>query len=154
MDTLDNQTIIKLVIGAAVAYVLYKAWVKRNENFSQNTRLDYSYITPAEQADATAIMPPTYMPPMSVATDLLPKPVQGMDDFTEYAPKGNLQGMSFLDPTATIGVDTQGSSRRNPNLQLRADPPCSRLPPGQHLPAPVSDISPDKWRLPLDDCYR
>lgn len=144
MDTIDNQTIVKLVVVVAVAYVLYRAYVKRNENYTPQ----YTALNPT--TDMTTPQPPLYLAPMSVATDLLPKPVQGFDDFTEYAPKGNLQGMNFLDPSAICGVDTQGSSRRNANLQLRRDPEC---PKGPVPPAPVSDIEPDRFRKPIDDCY-
>ena len=146
MDSLDNKTILKVTAVVVVAYLMYRVYVSRNENFSNG--LQYSQLSTAEQNDS--VRPPTYMPPMSVASDLLPKPVQGLEDFSEFAPTGDLQGMNFLDPSAMIGVNTQGSSRRNPNLQLRADPICPKTGPP---PAPVSDIDRDHWRKPLDDCY-
>ena len=144
MDTVDNKNIIKLIAIVAVAYVMYRVYVSRNENFQQTP-----YSTIAQEATGLPT-PPMYMPPMSVATDLLPKPTAALDDFTQYASNGNLQGMSFLEPSALIGVDTVGSSKRNPNLQIRADPPCPR---SSGPPGPVSDIEPDRWRKPLDDCY-
>lgn len=150
MENIDNATIIKWVAIIAVTYVLYNSFVKK-DGFHQ--RLQYSNIAPSASTStyASNLQPDAgYLPPMSVATDLLPKTQLTDDGFSEFAPN-NLQGMNFLDPSAIIGVDTQGSSRRNPNLQLRADPPCPRN--QGTLPAPMSCIQPDAWRKPLDDCY-
>jgi hypothetical protein len=84
---------------------------------------------------------------MNVASDLLPKPTSPQVlDFGEFAPKA-LQGQNFLDVSQQIGVDTQGSSLKNANRQLRSDPPNPRTNVG---PWANSSIDTDLLRRPLE----
>ena len=96
-------------------------------------------------ANAPAPMGPTGG--FNVATDLLPKTTGGAkQNFGEFAPK-SLLGQNFLDAKKYIGVDTQGSSLRNANYQLRSDPPNPRFDVG---PWSGSTIDPDLMRRPLE----
>ena len=87
------------------------------------------------------------MPLMNIATDLLPKPsAQQAQNFGEFAPK-SLLGQNFLDAKKYIGVDTQGSSLRNANYDLRSSPSIPRRDVG---PWAQSTIDGDLYRKPLE----
>ena len=86
-------------------------------------------------------------PLMSVATDLLPKPsASARQNFGEFAPK-SLLAQNFLDAKKYIGVDTQGSSLRNANYDLRASPAIPRKDVG---PWSQSTIDGDLFRKPVE----
>ncbi len=86
------------------------------------------------------------MPLLSASASLLPKSNSKMAGFSEFAPKG-LQGQNFLDAAKYIGVNTQGSSLRNANYDLRAAPSIPRRQVG---PWSQSTIDPDPFRKPLE----
>lgn len=86
------------------------------------------------------------VPLMNIATDLLPKPSAKASDFGEFAPK-SLLGQNFLDAKKYIGVDTQGSSLRNANYDLRSSPAIPRRDVG---PWQQSTIDGDLFRKPLE----
>jgi len=77
---------------------------------------------------------------------LLPKPTATASVYGEFAPK-NLGTQNFLDATKFVGVDTTGSSLRNANYSLRADPPVPRKDVGIWN---SSTIDADLYRKPLD----
>ncbi len=83
-----------------------------------------------------------------VSSNLLPKNdnVVSTDGF-EFAPKVDMQNMNFLNSEAVIGVDTQTSSLRNANVQLRSEPPNPRT---EVSPWLNSTIEPDLTRRPLE----
>jgi hypothetical protein len=57
-----------------------------------------------------------------ISTNLLPKQTDTViDPAFEFAPK-DLQSINFLDNKGRIGIDTQGSSLRNANYQIRDEP--------------------------------
>ena len=60
-------------------------------------------------------------PIMSPSSQLLPQPSVDAQDFAQYAPQ-NLEAQNFLTATQWIGVNTQGSSLRNANYDIRANP--------------------------------
>lgn len=87
------------------------------------------------------------VPLMNIATDLLPKAVsKAQQQFAEFAPK-SLLGQNFLDAKKYIGVDTQGSSLRNANYDLRSSPAIPRRDVG---PWAQSTIEGDLYRKPLE----
>ncbi len=54
-------------------------------------------------------------------SDLLPKDMNS--DWASITPASNdLKNLNLLNPSQLIGINTVGSSLRNPNLQLRSDP--------------------------------
>ncbi len=90
------------------------------------------------------------VPMLNVSTDLLPKPSGGMtggENWSEFAPKDALKNQNFLDATKFIGVNTQGSSLRNANYDLRSSMPIPKSDVG---PWSGSSIDPDLMRRPLE----
>jgi hypothetical protein len=86
------------------------------------------------------------------ATDLLPKDAAN-SKWSMVAPsgQGDIMDQNFLTAGYQIGVNTQGSSLRNANLQLRRDPVIPREKGGFGILE--STIEPDLVRRPLDPEY-
>jgi hypothetical protein len=85
------------------------------------------------------------MPMLTPSSQLLPKPSPDAADFDMWAPK-NLQAQNFLTATQWIGVNTQGSSLKNANYDLRADPIIPKADVG---PWSMSSIDPNIYQRPL-----
>jgi len=64
-------------------------------------------------------------------------------------PSGNgaLKGVNLLQAGSLIGINTQGSSMRNSNLQVRSEPPIQKKNIGPWM---NSTIEEDKFRRPLE----
>ena len=62
------------------------------------------------------------------ADELLPKDAAN-SKWAQVNPagQGELMNQNFLQPEARFGVDTVGQSLRNPNMQLRSDPPIPKI---------------------------
>lgn len=151
---MDNNTLLKIALVALLVFVVYK-YVRgnrrRRQHASEGPRV--STFVPFDEMPFDTLPPvnatpaPPLVPPTNVAADLLPKPTtQQVQDFGEFAPKA-LQGQNFLEVSKQIGLDTQGSSMRNANYQLRADPPNPRTSVGPWL---NSTIESDLLRRPLE----
>jgi hypothetical protein len=152
MDT--NRTLKIVLVVVIVALLLWWLGKRRARVEATYTRgprvstyvpfdeMPFDTVPPANATPAPPLVPPT-----NVAADLLPKPTAPqVQDFGEFAPKA-LQGQNFLEVSKQIGVDTQGSSLRNANYQLRSDPPNPRFNVG---PWSGSTIDPDLMRRPLE----
>lgn len=90
------------------------------------------------------------VPSRGLSTGLLPKPASRMtggEDWSEFAPKDALKNQNFLDATKFIGVNTQGSSLKNANYDLRSSMPIPKSDVG---PWSGSSIDPDLMRRPLE----
>lgn len=61
--------------------------------------------------------------------------------------QGDIQDQNFLTAGHNMGIDTQGSSLRNANLQLRSEPPNSQF---KVSPWNMTTITPDINRRPLE----
>ena len=113
---------------------------------------DYEYEGEEEEAETFAELSEA-MPPVSasqmwgVATDLLPKSSVAQANFGEFAPTDALRGANFLDPVKFIGVDTQGSSLKNANYDLRTSLPITKSSVSPWL---NSSYEPDLLRRPLE----
>jgi hypothetical protein len=143
---MDNKQLLKIVLVVLALFVAYKFFTSR-----QSAGSGVSRFVPFDEMPFDTIPPstgPPQMPPLTnVASDLLPKAViNQVQDFGEFAPKA-LQGQNFLEVSKQIGIDTQGSSLRNANYQLRADPPNPRQTVG---PWANSTIEADLLRKPLE----
>ena len=83
------------------------------------------------------------------AAELLPKDASN-SKWAQMNPagQGDLQDQNFLTAGYHIGIDTVGSSLKNPNLQLRSEPPVSMRPvsPWNQSSITYSDIN----RRPLE----
>lgn len=80
---------------------------------------------------------------LATSADLLPKAKAGQAaDFAQFAPK-NIGAQNFLTPAQFVGLDTQGSSLRNANRDLRPTPVIPKRDVGPWL---ASTIDPDMYR--------
>lgn len=80
-------------------------------------------------------------------SELLPQDSNGAWAAANPQGSGNIQGQNFLSAGALTGVNTVGQSMRNPNLGLRAEPPCPQV---KVSPWGQSTIEPDLQRRPLE----
>jgi len=82
-----------------------------------------------------------------VSSDLLPKTTGIVKDPTfTFAPNKDVK--LLIKPTqSVIGINTQGGSLRNPNLDIRSAPPIDKK---EVSPWLNSTISPDLYRRPLE----
>lgn len=150
---MDSKNILKLVIGAIIVVILLRMLsCKRGGGGGEwyapyDDEENYADYDPMEmQNEEESFVPNTNtqppldtrqtMAPMATSVDLLPKPVQGSTDFGEFAPK-TLGTQNFVDATKFIGVDTQGSSLKNANYQIRSDPPIPRKDIGPFLQSTI-----------------
>ena len=81
-------------------------------------------------------------------SDLLPSDMN--NSWANLNPVGNadLRNVNLLNPTQLTGINTQGSSLRNPNLQLRSEPPNPRM--NTNCPWNISTIEGDQFRKTLE----
>jgi len=84
--------------------------------------------------------------PASNPADLLP--ADSNSSWASMNPVGDLKNINLLNPTQVVGINTQGSSLRNANLQLRSEPPNPRM--NTNCPWNVSTIEEDNMRKPLE----
>ena len=80
--------------------------------------------------------------------DLLPSDMN--NSWASLNPVGNadLRNINLLNPSQLTGINTQGSSLRNPNLQLRSEPPNPRT--NTNCPWNISTIEGDQFRKTLE----
>jgi len=85
---------------------------------------------------------------VSNPSDLLPNDTN--NSWANMNPVGNadLRNVNLLNPTQLTGINTQGSSLRNPNLQLRSEPPNPRM--NTNCPWNISTIEGDQFRKTLE----
>lgn len=74
--------------------------------------------------------------------DLLPKP-----NPVSFVGGENMGAQNFLSATALAGINTVGTGKRNPNLQLRSDPPIPQM---IVSPWNQSTIGPDPYQRPFE----
>jgi hypothetical protein len=60
----------------------------------------------------------------------------------------DLKNINLLNPAQLVGINTQGSSLRNSNLQLRSEPANPRM--NTNCPWNISTIETDQFRKPLE----
>ena len=149
MHTHQVLKLVLAVLAVIAIYMLAKRWSAKRASGTSGM----STYVPFDQTPFETVPPSTgtaakpSVPAMNVATDLLPKPQSpAVMDFGEFAPN-SLQGQNFLEVAQQLGVDTQGSSMRNANYQIRSDPPNPRTNVGPWL---NSTIESDLLRRPLE----
>lgn len=84
--------------------------------------------------------------PASNPSDLLPS--DNNNAWAQMNPVGDLKNINLLNPTQIVGINTQGSSLRNANLQLRSEPPNPRM--DNIGPWNIPTIEEDKFRKQLE----
>ena len=95
-------------------------------------------------------------PENSLTNDVVNKPAINPSEllpstsnaWAESNPSTELNGVNLLNPTQLVGINTQGSSLRNANLQLRSEPANPRM--NTNSPWNQSTIESDTMRRPLD----
>ena len=85
--------------------------------------------------------------PATNPMDLLPKNSEN-SLWNTMNPAANVDNPNLLDPAKIVGINTQGSSLRNANLQLRSEPPNPRT--NTNCPWNISTIESDKFRKSLE----
>lgn len=104
------------------------------------------YNGASQSQDSTSVSSAASMnKPIANPTDLLPN---GSGSWGEMNPVGDLKNINLLNPSQVVGINTQGSSLRNANLQLRSEPANPRT--TTNSPWNISTIEEDKFRKPLE----
>ena len=85
--------------------------------------------------------------PASNPQDLLPVN-NASTNWQTSVPNNDLKGINLLNPSQIAGINTQGSSLRNANLQLRSEPANPRS--NTNCPWNISTIESDTFRKPLE----
>ena len=85
---------------------------------------------------------------VSNPADLLPN--SSANDWSNLNPvsSSDLRNINLLNPTQLVGINTQGSSLRNSNLQIRSEPANPRT--NTNCPWNISTIETDTFRRPLE----
>ena len=85
---------------------------------------------------------------VSNPADLLPS--SSVNDWSNLNPvsSSDLRNINLLNPTQLVGINTQGSSLRNSNLQIRSEPANPRT--NTNCPWNISTIETDTFRRPLE----
>ena len=160
------KTILKFAIIAVVLFVAYRfITMYRNESYASYDPRDGNWETlPADTSNwNTESVPITPQPagatpvpvpgfnggPTALSSDLLPREEAKAAEFGEFAPKGALIDQNLIDASRLVGVDSVGSSLKNANYGLRADPIIPKKDLGPFL---SSSITADLLRKPLGDC--
>ena len=135
------------VVGCTVEKVNLTAFAEGNEvstiesNSKQEVPAKSEFVIPIKSS--VALNKPAANP-----SDLLPS--DSNSAWASLNPVGNsdLGNISLLNPTQVVGINTQGSSLRNANLQLRSEPTNPRT--NTNCPWNISTIEEDKFRKPLE----
>ena len=157
MAGLDSNA-VKLILAGVLVFVVLKVLGGKDgyTPFDYTDTATYGQFKPSagtasgpagSAAGAAAAADDAAVVGRGLASGLLPKPPQQPSDFAEFAPKP-LQGANFVDPSRFTGINTQGSSLKNANYQLRADPPIPRT--AAWGPIYNSTIEPDLLRKPIE----
>ena len=111
---------------------------------SQNTYAPFNGA--AQSVSNSATSSAAMNKPVANPNDLLPK--DSNSSWASMNPVGDLQNVNLLNPQQQVGINTQGSSLRNPNLQVRSEPPNPRS--NTNCPWNISTIEGDNLRRPLE----
>jgi len=152
-----TETILGIIGLIFLLYVLY--YYGKNKNImSSGMTNNYGPAAVPQNVTENAYIPnntslgnqlqvQTPSSKMANPSDLLPKDSNNMWAASNPV-SNNLNGISLLNPTQIVGINTQGSSLRNANLQERSEPPNPRTNTG--CPWNISTIEPDPYRKPLE----
>jgi len=164
--------IITLIIVVAALYNYSKG--KNLLSSPMSNRLDYSDLNGQPTETMPTTVSPTYAPyngvsNTSVATsadspsginqlasnkaipnpaDLLPANNGNLWSNSIPQADADLKNINLLNPSQLVGINTQGSSLRNSNLQLRSEPANPRT--NTNCPWNISTIETDQFRKPLE----
>jgi len=86
--------------------------------------------------------------PVANPSDLLPINNNNQWGSSIPQPDADLKNINLMNPSQLVGINTQGSSLRNANLQLRSEPANPRS--NTNCPWNISTIETDQFRKPLE----
>ena len=86
--------------------------------------------------------------PVANPSDLLPNDANNSWANLNPVSNADLKNVNLLNPTQLVGINTQGSSLRNANLQLRSEPANPRM--NTNSPWNISTIETDQFRKALE----
>lgn len=116
---------VKVAVVIVLAFLLIQVLSKSlfcNGRPAKESFADLAELENQRKVDEAS---PRLSAAMGASTDLLPKQSPPDEQFADFAPRA-LEGQNFLDATKFIGVDSIGTTNRNGNRQIRADPPIPR----------------------------
>lgn len=115
---------------------------------SHNTYAPYNGATSMSSTPNSATKAPELNKPIANPSDLLPSDANSAWAGLNPVSNSDLQNVNLLNPSQVVGINTQGSSLRNANLQLRSEPPNPRI--NTNSPWNISTIEDDKFRKSLE----
>ena len=127
-----------------------------SEMTSQNSPVTYApYNGSSNSSVATSADSPTAINQV-VSNKAIPNPSDllplnnGNNLWSNSIPQADadLKNINLLNPAQLVGINTQGSSLRNSNLQLRSEPANPRT--NTNCPWNISTIETDQFRKPLE----
>jgi len=116
---------------------------KSGEGFADFIGADMGTVPMGDAARPQACYPREQLNP----SELLPMDTNAAWAASNPAGSGDIAGKNFLSAGALAGINSIGQSMRNPNLQLRSEPPCPQV---RVSPWQQSTIEPDLARRPLE----
>lgn len=169
---MDTRSILQgLVILVSAALLIYLAYDYYNnktadlesfEDFAPLVEEEETHEQPVPMMDATEAKPqpvptPTKKPPTAkdcfpkdklTPEDLLPKDAANSEwARVNPAGQGDVKNQNYLTAGYHMGINSIGSTLRNPNLQLRSEPPNPQVKVSPWL---QTTIDPDLNRRPLE----
>jgi hypothetical protein len=161
---IEQEDIMKVIIACFCAYVVYQFMFKSEECKSCDNREFFDPVAAGSHDPRFMGAPVDFIGNDKIETtnrcmgdsgqfissNLLPKDDPKMRDWSEFAPKGPLQGQDMLlEPSKCIGEDTVSNHLRNASYDIRKEPPNPMKPVSPWI---NTTIGPDLNRLPLEDC--
>jgi len=145
----ENKNIFKLGLTALNPAQVNDSGKVLNNNVvgasAQNVYAPFNGISTAQTA-TSADTPDSLSKPAANPSDLLPS--DSNSSWAGLNPTSDLGNVNLLNPTQIVGINTQGSSLRNANLQIRSEPANPRT--NTNCPWNISTIEGDKHRKPLE----
>jgi hypothetical protein len=160
---LKPEYILGIITLAVVGFALFNYSEQKNIYQSPMTpgpsNLGFSDVIPNQVSSQTINGQQNNVPAVSSNSNVINKAVSNPSDllpndtnnsWANMNPVGNadLRNVNLLNPTQLTGINTQGSSLRNPNLQLRSEPPNPRM--NTNCPWNISTIEGDQFRKTLE----
>jgi hypothetical protein len=171
LKSFKNQQILGIVGLAVLLFGLYR--YSQNKNlFKVGYNNQQPLNTAKKSSESSSVTPSsnsnTYAPYNGAATSVIPtsstkanelnKPIANPSDllpddsnsaWSSLNPVSDLKNVNLLNPSQMVGINTQGSSLRNANLQLRSEPPNPRM-NTNNCPWNISTIEGDNMRKTLE----
>lgn len=160
---LKPEYILGIITLVVVGFALFNYSEQKNIYQSPMTsgpsNLGFSDVIPNQVSSQTINGQQNNAPAISSDSNVINKAVSNPSDllpndtnnsWANMNPVGNadLRNVNLLNPTQLTGINTQGSSLRNPNLQLRSEPPNPRM--NTNCPWNISTIEGDQFRKTLE----